>query len=960
MATPSPSASPRSSASTGGWSKKNMYYKTVGDLYLNPKCLRTIIQKECATKKSDETYRKYIERLRGSPFSEEDWKNSCGISSKILETEVNADHLDVTHLICLLENIFPWNISKEVHKDDVDDPVSKRIVQKFSGVKDLRNEFFDCKTAAEDSLKLEIRTALSETMADVEKFYSSRMANDDGGGSGQNDARENIFLDKQCIEDSYSMLASSSSDKQLKQDIKKRVEKVILKEELTSENDKVKRGAVFHQLELTINKGSCNEVHEYTEILKNSEKFVVVEGVAGSGKSTLLTNIILQFFELQPILVETLEQFDHVILFECRERTVKTLSDVVEQLFGDLCSKQGKENVLEAILRLNVLFVIDSFDDVNTDSYRIVKEIIARTWRSGCRVLITTRPHCMNRLKDLLSINDVSFSQYGINPISKLDDQLKFLEKYERFLNEDNHSRGVTESFKSLESELQSFFTEPVNLMLFRHLHKHFPKKMVSWPKSMGVAFDIFRLYRKIAVSKLSTPNFSERENLVDDLFNIIGRAALELLHDNYVTFSEDKYKEIKEECKIKGDSEDAEKIILEVVLKKHLPLSEKGPQYFEFRHKIIQETFAAHYIVERIFAIKDSEKSPINSILDETSKKTCRDGGNPLADASHGSRTSPTHRYPRQPLRETLQYVVQELSRRSPRRFQRHWPELERTLQDTGIVAASDWLDCLRVCADVKLVAEIAADEMLKEDKDVWFVTNGREVATVAAMLRYVQVTRIEVNMRSDDLDLTRWKKLVGRRVGELLLVLSEDKGDEYKARDDLLQPLKESKVKIVHFDGCVGHPDSVTALASKAHEAEVNIRMAVPLDLSELRGKYKKLNVRTRKLPTDACPLPLPDAPAPSLQVDGVDEKFRTAVVHTITLLAPQNKRFATLKLQSKTKLSESELQSTLRDLHAHGIRTMEGDRTRIEILKRSGLINIYIREALPEKVEVIKVAE
>ncbi|XP_018015426.1 uncharacterized protein LOC108672291 [Hyalella azteca] len=982
----------------GGRSKKYEYYEMVSDLYVNPRYLRSIIEKESTNKKDNETYREYVERLRGRKFEDEEWENSCGISSKILETEVNTDQLDVTHLICLFENIF-----KEVHKDDVGDFPSN-LLEKLRDVKIKRDRFFDNTAAAEDSINLgTLKTALSEVLKDVENFYSPL---DDGQGQNQNYERR-IFLDEERIKNFHSML--DPSNQQLRENIKNLVENAILQEELTSERDTVNSCAVFHGFDLLVKERNDERVPENTKIanekiLENSVKFVVVEGIAGSGKTTFLKNIILQFFNRPHTIVENLDHFDQLILFDLRERTAKTLSDVVKQLFGDLCGEQEKENVLEAILRRKVIFVLDSFDDVNTDSYKIVKEIIARSWRTGSRVLITTRPHCKERLKKLLSKNDVSSIVYGINPISKLEDQVEFLKMYENSSNEANQAGvAMIEKFKSLEPEVRTLFTEPVNLMLFRLFHLHFPEKILSWHKSMGIAYFIFGLYRKIAVSKLQTPNSPEGENMLDEMFKIIGRVALELLHDNFVTFSEDKYQEIKTSCRIQGVNEEAENIILGVVLKKHRTVAENAPQFFEFRHKIIQETFAAHYIVERIF---DEQYSPLNSIIDKVARETRLNPDYPLADASHGNRTSSKHRFPRNLLRETLQYVVLELNRRSPSRFQQRWPELQEALRDAGIENAFDWQDCLRLCAGVKLVAEIAA--LKRKDEDTWFVNKGLEVAAIAAMLQYVQPKSIHLTMRSEDLDLTQWKKLVRRRKGDILLVLNEHEGDEYKTHDDLLQPLNESKIRIVRFDGCVSHPDSVTALASKAHEAEINIRMADPLDLRALSGKYKKLNVRTRQLPSDATPMPLPDTPAPSLQVDGADERFKGAVAHTITLLAPQNKRFLTLKLQP----SKVEWRSTLRELHAlgirteeddrtrvpgirteeddrtrvpgitteeddrtrvpgirteevdrtqaHGPRTQEGDRTRLEETKLSGLINIYIREELPEKVEVIKVED
>ncbi|KAA0190937.1 hypothetical protein HAZT_HAZT005604 [Hyalella azteca] len=75
-----------------------------------------------------------------------------------------------------------------------------------------------------------------------------------------------------------------------------------------------------------------------------------------------------------------------------------------------------------------------------------------------------------------------------------------------------------------------------------------------------------------------------------------------------------------------------------------------------------------------------------------------------------------------------------------------------------------------------------------------------------------------------------------------------------------------------------------------------------------------------------------PLPLIPSPSLYVEGADSGCRGAVAHTITSLAPHNKRFAELRLKG-CRLRAAEQQLLLQELQAAGIRTNYWGDTRAE---------------------------
>ncbi|KAF2344241.1 NACHT nucleoside triphosphatase, partial [Trinorchestia longiramus] len=98
-------------------------------------------------------------------------------------------------------------------------------------------------------------------------------------------------------------------------------------------------------------------------------------GVAGAGKSTLLENIALQFVKPKITTSAHLQDFDLLVYIHCRDHTTKTLSQVLTQQFREVRSNLGEDMVLEALLKLRVLFLIDGYDEYS-HTMTVLQEVI--------------------------------------------------------------------------------------------------------------------------------------------------------------------------------------------------------------------------------------------------------------------------------------------------------------------------------------------------------------------------------------------------------------------------------------------------------------------------------------------------------------------------------------------------------------------------------------------------------
>ncbi|XP_018016636.1 uncharacterized protein LOC108673340 [Hyalella azteca] len=175
-------------------------------------------------------------------------------------------------------------------------------------------------------------------------------------------------------------------------------EAMLSEETLLFGDDNVECSKVFHSLELTLQKPKdqleCKI--SYTELLTGNDKFIVVIGDSGSGKSTLAKNLVIQHH-------------------------------------------------------------IDGYDECHKDSYKVVQQMVNKMRNHECRVIITTRPSAADRLKDFLKREGVKFQEYEIAEICDLDDQLIFLEKYEKHVTP--HAEKVVKSFSSLGPNIQELFS---------------------------------------------------------------------------------------------------------------------------------------------------------------------------------------------------------------------------------------------------------------------------------------------------------------------------------------------------------------------------------------------------------------------------------------------------------------------------------------------------------------------
>ncbi|XP_047736703.1 uncharacterized protein LOC125177971 [Hyalella azteca] len=476
-------------------------------------------------------------------------------------------------------------------------------------------------------------------------------------------------------------------------------EAMLSEETLLFGDDKVERSKVFHSLELTLQKpkNQTKDKISYTELLNGNEKFIVVIGDSGSGKSTLAKNLVIQHHGISDAKVEVSNLKNHSLLlyYECRNVSVKEFTDAVEENFEKVCQKLGPKTVIQEIIECNPLILIDGYDECHKHSYTVVQQMVNKMRNHECRVIITTRPSAADKLKNFLKREGVKFQEYEISEICLIDDQLKFLEKYE--LHVTPHAEKVVTSFSSLGRNIQELFVRPINLLLFCHLVWNFPERINDLKSHAAVAQVTYDLYEKIIQSKLADHSI-DMDGLVDSFFQDLGNFSLKMICERHFVFPENEVVDLKRSIRSKLEKYGLigtldPNALLGVVLKIKRPMKySKSCTYF-FHHKSIHELFASKPVV---MELRKNNALPL--ILTPQKLENVK------------------------PL-EVLTYVFIELSAAEESTvFWNNWPLLRDAVGDVGL---HYWQKILLNCPESPHIAEAIAGVYLA-DSDSWSINTG------------------------------------------------------------------------------------------------------------------------------------------------------------------------------------------------------------------------------------------
>ncbi|XP_069157987.1 uncharacterized protein [Procambarus clarkii] len=192
---------------------------------------------------------------------------------------------------------------------------------------------------------------------------------------------------------------------------------------------------------------------------------VLLTGEGGMGKTTLLKLILKKWVE-DPAAIRHLDTVDLVFYVQCRDTHLNTFDDLLRQwLPQTLCDIDVDfELFKEIILSLNILVLIDGYDEVNDHSEGLVKELLDLPGKD-VRLVITTRPGWDQHLSQLVPHTRprCNILVLGITP----ERRNEFAERIiNSLVQEENQRSVIRERFTQWLEQVSEYLNTPLTLTL--------------------------------------------------------------------------------------------------------------------------------------------------------------------------------------------------------------------------------------------------------------------------------------------------------------------------------------------------------------------------------------------------------------------------------------------------------------------------------------------------------------
>ncbi|XP_076051708.1 uncharacterized protein LOC143031571 [Oratosquilla oratoria] len=362
-------------------------------------------------------------------------------------------------------------------------------------------------------------------------------------------------------------------------------------------------------------KGHNDRILDMKYILKlfSLTKIITFSGIAGSGKTSLCRFITREWLKSVDIgldksddteEIEGIGKFNLIFHIELREFARRTLKENIaytclrnyllsgslnkfESLYG---KAYDSSELLKTLQTLNILFIIDGFDEASAKGKQIVNSIMEHFKDS--KIILTTRLEYQEKVEDIIkkdkykSITICGFDKKG---------RKEFLEKIFTDLISDPSKRAeelkeFSQMIHTNADVLNEHLKLPLTTALLVTLWYHVPAERGHLKsKTATELYDtMFGLWKKRVNDKLKD---SQIGSIDEKLLKYLSKIAWKNLNDDTLSLEKKQIDDFKKECS-------EFKIFEYEVISGFLVL--QGEEY-HFMHKTEMEFLAAWYITEKL-----------------------------------------------------------------------------------------------------------------------------------------------------------------------------------------------------------------------------------------------------------------------------------------------------------------------------------------------------------------------
>ncbi|XP_069157798.1 uncharacterized protein [Procambarus clarkii] len=283
---------------------------------------------------------------------------------------------------------------------------------------------------------------------------------------------------------------------------------------------------------------------------------VLLTGEGGMGKTTLLKLILEKWVE-DPAAIRHLGTVDLVFYVQCRDSHLNTFHDLLHQLLPQTLRDSDADFQLfkEIILSLNILVLIDGYDEVNDHSGRLVKELLHLPGKD-VRLVITTRPGWDQQLSQLVPHTRprCNILVLGITP----ERRVEFAERTIKVLVEEECQRSditgrFTQRLEQMSQFLGEYLNTPLTLTLLALLCVEAPEEFNNLTTNTQVYEKIYDFITSKLVSRLTDKHVVDPKGKCDQFLFFFEEISLRGIQRKEYDLWPETEAEIREKCDTLG-----------------------------------------------------------------------------------------------------------------------------------------------------------------------------------------------------------------------------------------------------------------------------------------------------------------------------------------------------------------------------------------------------------------------
>lgn len=255
--------------------------------------------------------------------------------------------------------------------------------------------------------------------------------------------------------------------------------------------------------EQTAREVAHNGILEVRRADGNAADVLIVVGDGGMGKTTYL-KYLMEMWIKDPSSVPGLDQVELLFYIECRNPSIASLDQLIRHLLHDTPRNINVEydHVRETVLHMQILILIDGFDEVNEASRQLIQEALHLPG-ANVRLLLTTRPGSLSALSALIphSRRRLVLLLEGITKEHHSQFAGRLCESF--VPDEENRTTikmAVEEQLARLDAYLGAHLNSPLNLTLFTMLVIQDP----TITETLTTATALYVLLTKLVTEKVT------------------------------------------------------------------------------------------------------------------------------------------------------------------------------------------------------------------------------------------------------------------------------------------------------------------------------------------------------------------------------------------------------------------------------------------------------------------------